>query len=119
MEHKKIVEILNVKYHHNLYYSGCGVSLNFDERNCLVNQFHSIDNILNEKPGFWFSLSKNNEVIRCGTHSNIKLKVKLFERINSEYSVYVKDGDNGMKNMKRIKQEFKKLLNNFYPNKAS
>ncbi len=116
MEHKKIVEFLNVKYHHNLYYSGCGVNLKFDERNCLVNQFDSIDNTFNEKPGFWFSCSKNNEVIRCGTHINIKKKIKLFQRINGENIVYVnesvKDGDNGIKNMKRIKQEFKKLLNN-------
>ena len=117
MDYKKVVEILNNKYHHNLYYSGCGVNLKFNEKNCLVNQFDSIDNILNEKPGFWFSLSKNNEVIRCGTHSNIRLKVNLFERINCEYIVYVnesvKDGDNGMKNMKRIKKEFKKLLKNY------
>ena len=116
MDHKKIFEILNIKYHHNLYYSGCGVSFKFDKRNCLANQFDSIDNILHGKPGFWFSLSKNNEVIRCGTHSNIRLKVNLFERINCEYIVYVnesvKDGDDGMKNMKKIKQEFKKLLNN-------
>ena len=116
MDYKKIIEILDTKYHHNLYYSGCGVSLKFDEKNCLVNQFDSIDNTFNEKPGFWFSLSKNNEVIRCGTHINIKKKLKLFERKDGESIVYVnesvKDGDNGMKNMKKIKQVFKKLLNN-------
>lgn len=114
MHYKKIFEILNTKYHHNLYYSGCGFELKFDEKNLLINPFYNIDNIFNERPGFWFSLSENNKVVRCGTHTNIKHKLKSFKRICEEDRFYVnesvKDGDNGMKDMKRIKQEFKRLL---------
>ncbi len=112
MEYKKIIEILDTKYHHDLYYSGCGVNLKFDEKNCLVNQFDSIENTFNEKPGFWFSLAKNNEVLRCGTHINIKKKLKFFERKDGEFIVYVnesvKDGDDGMKKYEKNKTRIQK-----------
>ena len=80
MDFTKIIEIIDSKYHHNLYYSGSGVNLTFDKKNRTVNSFDTIDNIFNEKPGFWFSLSED-KVIRCGTHVNIKHKLNLFLRI--------------------------------------
>ncbi len=116
MDFTKIMEIIDSKYHHNLYYSGIGVNLTFDKKNKLVNSFDTVNNIFNEKPGFWFSLSDNKQVIRCGTHTNINQKLSLFERIYGEDTVYanesIQEGENGMKDMKRIKQEFKRLISN-------
>ena len=114
MDYTKIMEIIDAKYHHNLYYSGIGVNLTFDKKNKLVNSFDTIDNIFNEKPGFWFSLSEDNKVIRCGVHSNIKHKLNSFSRIEGEATVYANESiqadENGAQDMKRIKQEFKRLL---------
>ncbi len=114
MNYENIMEIIDGKYHHNLYYSGIGVNLTFDKKNKLVNSFDTVDNIFNEKPGIWFSLSEDKKVIRCGTHTNIKHKLNSFSRIESESTVYanesIQEGENGVKDMKRIKQEFKRLL---------
>ena len=104
-----ITEKLNLKYHNDFVYKDKGIEIKFDPLNKIVYK----DMFNNNKPGFWFSLDKDNYIVRCGYSENIKKTYLNFCRQKNENKVYLNEssyfGELGILTMKCYEQDFKKI----------
>ena len=105
-----ICERLDNKYHHSFIYYGNGIEMEFNPLGKIIYK----DMFNENKPGFWFSIDKNNKLIRCGCNRNILEKIKSFIKVKNEYKVYFNEsshfGDIGFHTMKCYKQDFKRIV---------
>ena len=100
----KIVSYLNPRYH-EIFGS--------------VSLIHSLTNResfhCENRPGFWFTVDENGNMIRCGCTDNIYTKLSSFISIPIEkfirFCTSYFSGEIGLKNMKEYKQKFKKVYN--------
>lgn len=67
-----------------------------------------------EWPGFWYTVDKDGEVVRCGCARNAKKAMDEFEPWSTEVTVRVflshRCNEKGFRNMKNYKQQFKREI---------
>ena len=102
---------LQLDYHHTFVYANDGVKLEFNSKGQISNL--NEDHFTANYPGFWFSLDKDDKMVRCGCHHNILEKIQNFTKLPTEIVVYANQSvfnhKYAMTSMKEYKQKFKKL----------
>jgi len=99
----KVYRSMDGFYHE--YFSGYtpALDMNFKEH-------HEIEC----RPGFWYTVDKNGDLIRCGCARDMKYAMNKFEKQPGEEKIYLrwstKNGEEGFLDMKDFKQQFRRHI---------
>ena len=116
-QHLDIVEKLDGYYHHSIHHFTKLLTrdisaLNFETSPASENFRWNFNNSYEIHPGFWYSVDKDEKILRCGCTRNIRDIIKKFEKIENESYIYAalsyRSDKLGFSSMKNYKQAFRK-----------